>query len=204
MSQTIDNLMREHRVIEQVLGALETFVEMLPLNADVGREEVAKFAGFFQNFADKCHHGKEEDGLFVKMGQYGFPREYGPVGVMLAEHNEGRSNVRALAEIGGKSGPLSAQEIQQVTRHSLHFISLLRGHIQKEDNILYPMALQAIPASELARLDAACVEFEREVMGLGEIERLHDLAVDLADAYPPDAAKMEAASACVGCHGHAF
>ncbi len=49
-------------------------------------------------FADQCHHGKEEDLLFPAMEAAGIPRESGPIGVMLEEHNIGRQYVRGMAE----------------------------------------------------------------------------------------------------------
>jgi hemerythrin-like domain-containing protein len=203
MNKSIEVLMNEHRLIEQVMGALETYVDQLEQGKPATREVVAQFARFFQNFADKCHHGKEEDRLFVALNQCGFPREYGPVGVMLAEHTEGRCHVRALAEMGQGSGPLSAAETRQVMEHAQAFILLLRGHIQKEDNILYPMAEQAIPAAAFEKLDADCEAFEREVVGSDAIQQLKDLALELVGAYPPDPERMAAGAVCIGCHGHA-
>lgn len=203
MNQSIEVLMNEHRLIEQVMGALETYVDQVANGSAASRDVVAQFARFFQSFADKCHHGKEEDRLFVAMNRCGFPREYGPVSVMLAEHTEGRVHVRTLAGLGQGSGPLSPAETQQVMEHARAFIPLLRGHIQKEDNILYPMALQAIPAADLQKLDADCEAFEREVVGSDTIQQLKDLALNLVGAYPPDPERMAAGAACAGCHGHA-
>lgn len=203
MNPAIEVLMNEHRLIEQVMGALETYVDRLANGRAASRDVVAQFARFFQSFADKCHHGKEEDRLFVALNRCGFPREYGPVSVMLAEHTQGRVHVRALAGLGQGSGPLSAAETQQVMEHARAFILLLRDHIQKEDNILYPMALQAIPATDLQKLDADCEAFEREVVGSDAIQQLKDLALNLVGAYPPDSERMAAGAACVGCRGHA-
>ncbi len=203
MNPAIEVLMNEHRLIEQVMGALETYVDRLANGRAASRDVVAQFARFFQSFADKCHHGKEEDRLFVALSRCGFPREYGPVSVMLAEHTQGRVHVRALAGLGQGSGPLSAAETQQVMEHARAFIPLLRDHIQKEDNILYPMALQAIPATDLQKLDADCEAFEREVVGSDAIQQLKDLALNLVGAYPPDPERMAAGAACVGCRGHA-
>ena len=144
-----------------------------------------------------------EDRLFVKMNECGFPREYGPVGVMLAEHTAGRAHVRVLADIAGQSGPLSAGEREQLREHAREFVPLLLGHIQKEDNILYPMAQQAIPPLAFTKLDADCEAFEQQVMPPGDKQRLEDLAAELISAYPPDPARLAAAMSCTGCPGHA-
>ena len=51
---------------------------------------------FIATFADHNHHGKEEDILFPAMEKAGFPRDGGPVGVMLMEHTQGREYVGAM------------------------------------------------------------------------------------------------------------
>lgn len=202
MQRAIETLMNEHRVIEQVLGSLETFALNLRHEAEGERQTVKDYGDFFRNFADKCHHGKEEDRLFARMNAYGFPKEYGPVAVMLSEHVEGRGHVGALVSVGEGSGPLSPSERDGVVEHALAYVPLLRAHIMKEDNILYPMALQAIPAAEMEAMAEDFEAFEENVMGAGEHEKFHALADKLIDAYPPDPARMAEGSACTGCPGH--
>jgi hemerythrin-like domain-containing protein len=202
MNKSIENMMSEHRLIVRVLGALDSLVLRLENNGGVPRQDVARFATFFREFADKLHHGKEEDRLFAKMNECGFPREYGPVGVMLAEHDAGRAHVRVLAEIGAGTGALTAAEQAQVREHGGDFVSLLLGHIQKEDNILYPMAQQAIPPAAFEKLDQDCEAFEQNVMKPEAVQRLKELAAELVEAYPAQPERIEAAQACLGCAGH--
>lgn len=202
MNQAIETLKTEHRLIEQVLGSLETFVDRMDSGEEVDRARIAEYADFFKNFADKCHHAKEEDRLFAAMVQHGFPKEYGPIAVMLADHEEGRSHVRALAEVGAASGPLGPEEKLEISRHAMAYIPLLRAHIQKEDNILYPMAEQAIPRPLMEAMAEEFEAFEKEEMGEGTHERFHALAESLIGEYQPDEDRMAAGSACVGCAGH--
>jgi hemerythrin-like domain-containing protein len=186
MSKVIETLMNEHRLIEKVLGSLQTFVGQLAPAQPEARTRVAAYAEFFREFADRCHHGKEEDRLFVTMGNHGFSSTGGPVYVMLQEHELGRSHVRALAGVGEGDGELSASEVVTVRTHALEFISLLAAHIMKEDKILFPAADRTIPSAELDSLAAAFDEFETSVMGDGTQERLRALADSLIVAFPPD------------------
>lgn len=202
MNHAIETLMMEHRLIEQVLGSMETFVDRMNSGEDVDRARVVQYADFLRNFADKCHHGKEEDRLFAVMVEHGFPKEHGPIAVMLADHEESRGHVKALAEVGAGSGPLNAADRARISKHALAYIPLLRAHIQKEDSILYPMAEQAIPAPRMAYLADQFEAFEKEEMGEGAHEKFHALAQALIEAYPPDPVKMAAGSACMGCAGH--
>jgi len=183
MSTAIEALMHEHRIIEKVLEALERFSDAAAKWDKVERARIREFADFFRNFADRCHHGKEEDRLFAAMIEHGFARDQGPIAVMLQEHRTGREHVGALARIGGGQGPLTEDERRQLCSHALAYAALLKAHIQKEDNILYPMALGALPAQVMVRLKKEFDEFEKQVMGEGAHERYHDLAHQLADAF---------------------
>ena len=48
-------------------------------------------------YADRQHHGKEEDLLFPELEEKGLPRNGGPVGMMLMEHRFGRSHIARMA-----------------------------------------------------------------------------------------------------------
>ena len=74
----------------EYLASLQAMAEKLATGGLVARRDVADFGRFFRDFADKCHHGKEEDRLFVKMVEAGFLQNSGPIAVMLSEHDAGR------------------------------------------------------------------------------------------------------------------
>lgn len=184
-SKAIEMLMDEHQVILKVLGSLESMADALEKGELVERATIKNYADFLRNFADQCHHGKEEDRLFVKMIEHGFSKKDGPLAVMLHEHETGRTHVRALLAIGEKSGPLSAAEGQEVIKHARDFAELLQSHIVKEDRVLYGMAENIIPALEIEKMAEDFEKFELEVSGAGAHEKWHALAHELLKAYPP-------------------
>lgn len=202
MSQAIDTLMNEHRVIEHVLTALESAAHQTREGAPLERARVAEFADFFKNFADTCHHGKEEDLLFKKMVDVGFPREQGPIAVMLFDHTAGREHVGALHAIGAASGALTPLERASFIEHADAYVPMLRQHILKEDRVLYPMAVQAIPPAEMAQMATDFEDFERNVMGAGVHEGFHRLADSLIAAYPVTLSGKPGAHTGCGCGGH--
>ena len=139
----------EHRVIEGVLDA----VEKLTRAPVAGKLEPWKKAlEFFRHFADQCHHYKEEKVLFPAMEAHGIPREEGPIGMMLQEHENGRAHVRAMisaleqVEAGNRTASDSLLE------NARAYLAMLREHIQKEDDILFRMADEAIPEAEQRQL----------------------------------------------------
>lgn len=136
----------------------------------------------------------------MEMVRHGFPKEHGPIAVMLSDHVEGRSHVAVLVGAGEGNGPLTDEERREVTRHAFIYIPLLRAHIQKEDNVLYPMAANALPPAVMAELAAQFKAHETLVMESGAHEALHRLAEELCSAYPPDPAKVSGSS-CAGCGG---
>ena len=171
-------LMDEHRVIEHVLTTLEKAAGCL----ESGLMRPGFFvdaAEFIKGFADGCHHKKEEGVLFVAMVAHGVPDRGGPVGVMLAEHEQGRAFTRAMHAAAKKweAGDLSARS--EVARNTLGYVVLLRQHIYKEDNVLFPMADRVIPPESQAKVAEDFERVEHEETGAGVHEKYLALAEKL-------------------------
>jgi hemerythrin-like domain-containing protein len=176
----IEMLMHEHRVIEQVLDALDRTAAGLRAGSSVARGDLGRFIEFLRGFADACHHGKEEDILFAAMAAKGMPVETGPLAVMLHEHEQGRRLIRILADAAGGAGEMAEAERARAADAAIAYTGMLRAHIQKEDQVIYPMAQRLLPPAEWVRIAAAFAEFEAKETGEGEHERLHALAETLA------------------------
>jgi hemerythrin-like domain-containing protein len=201
VQKAIEVLMNEHRLIEQVLGSLETFTSEVEGGLAPERTVLADYGTFLRDFADAFHHGKEEDILFQRRTERGFSRESGPVAVMLHEHRVGRGHVSVLREAGGGTGPLASVETQLVLEHAGAFIPLLRAHILKEDRILYPMAVRLLTGPEMDAMETDFEAFETRMRADGAYDGLHRLADRLTAAFRPDPARMAAAAQMVGCGG---
>jgi hemerythrin-like domain-containing protein len=199
VQKAIEVLMNEHRLIERVLGSLETFAVAVEGGLAPERAVLSDYSTFFRDFADACHHGKEEDVLFQRMVERGFSRETGPLAVMLHEHTVGRGHVSALRQVGGGAGPIVAVETRLVLENAGAFIPLLRAHIQKEDRILYPMAVRLLTGPEMDAMETEFETLEARMRGDGSLDRLHGIADRLTDAFRPDPARMAAAAQMVGC-----
>ena len=184
MSDPIAVLMDEHQLILRVLGALAGLADQAEAGAAIDREEIGRFATFFREFADRQHHGKEEDRLFTAMEQAGMPREGGPIAVMLYEHDEGRGHVRALAELAGGRGALTDAERAGLVGHARAFIPLLAAHIAKEDNVLYPMARRVLDSEAFQRLSASCEDYDADPGRAARVGTLRSLAEELVSRWP--------------------
>ncbi|ADJ26766.1 Hemerythrin HHE cation binding domain protein [Dehalogenimonas lykanthroporepellens BL-DC-9] len=178
-----DQLKEEHRAIEELLATLGRMTPKLATEEAVASEDLNAVVDFIRIFADRCHHGKEESLLFPAMEEAGVPRENGPVGVLLAEHQQGREFVSRLAEgiSAYVAGDRTAAEIIRVSAEG--YAALLTQHIQKEDNVLFPMAEQALPPARQQRLLEEFEELEERVIGLGKHQELHRTLERLAEKY---------------------
>ena len=168
----------EHRVIERVLGA----VEKLAKGPVDGLEPWKKALEFIRGFADQCHHFKEEKVLFPAMEAHGIPSEGGPVGMMLTEHEEGRSYVRAMLAAISLIEAKNEAAKESLLGSAQAYCRFLREHIQKEDEILFRMADEVISADEQKKLSAAFAQHEAEEMGAGVHEKYLKIAAELEDA----------------------
>jgi hemerythrin-like domain-containing protein len=179
----ISLLMDEHQLILRALDALDAFAAGQAREGQ-DREELGRFVRFIREFADARHHGKEEDILFEAMVAAGFPRQAGPIAVMLMDHDAGRAHVAVLAERASQAGPWTDADRRAVVEAAAGDSSLLRGHIVKEDQILYPMARQRLHAEALARVDRDCAAFEEKHVPAGR-DPLKDLARELVTRHAP-------------------
>jgi hemerythrin-like domain-containing protein len=166
-------LRNEHDAILKMLDASEEVARQLDRSERVAPETLAGILEFFRVFADQCHHGKEEDLLFPALAAKGMPHQGGPIGVMEAEHEVGRSLIRQMAEAAHayEHGEQSSGFIwAKVAREYAEF---LRNHIAKENNVLFVMAERMLSPDEQSRLATEFARMEKQKMGAGTHERLH-------------------------------
>lgn len=180
-----DILYEEHRVIMKVLACLEKMILEIDAEGKLNTDAAANAIDFFRNFADRCHHAKEEDRLFIVMEDHGIPRENGPIGVMLDEHVEGRRCVRGMAqaidEASGETQETPAA-LLKFREHAGDLIALLSAHIQKEDQVLFPMADQALDEQAAETLLHDFRDIEADAGGKRH-QHYIDIAKQLCEQY---------------------
>jgi hemerythrin-like domain-containing protein len=168
MGSATQILVTEHQAIRRMLGVLDRLCEQAAAgNPDGHAESASQVLEFLQGFADRCHHGKEEQHLFP------------------AEHRQGRDLIAAMAsaQAAWASGDQGAGA--RFGAAASAYQSLLDAHIEKENNVLFVMADRLLdPATQ----DALVEEFERfeeHVMGPGRHAALHAMMDALLSHYPP-------------------
>jgi hemerythrin-like domain-containing protein len=178
MSRAIEDLMHEHEAILSALDILGGMDRQMTAGKPVDRDDIVAFVGFLREFADKCHHGKEEGLLFPALVAAGMPERGGPVGVMLAGHGEGR---HWIADMEAAATPtLNATAF---TRAARGYTQLMQAHIQKENQVLFVMADRVLAPEQLDDLFDAFEAHEASVIGAGRHEALHTLLKSLQAKY---------------------
>jgi hemerythrin-like domain-containing protein len=191
-------LKHEHQVILLALRGAEAQANRLATEIQQATDLIEQMTDFFRNFADRCHHAKEEKLLFPRLEQRGIPREGGPVGVMLAEHEQGRAHVRAVAEALPEARTADPGAVATVHENLCGYVDLLRQHIDKEDHCLFAMADQVLSDQDQAELVEAFERVEAEEIGEGVHERYHALAHQWAETSEADSQDRE--GECAACH----
>ncbi len=192
----------EHRVIERVLDVLERLVEQVQAGAPLDRHSAGQAIEFFRGFADRCHHAKEEDHFFPAMEAKGFPRQGGPTGVMLFEHQQGRECIAGMHAALTSDDPGDEAATERFVQHARAYIELLRDHILKEDTCLFAMADQAFTAQDQQQLLEAFARTEKEHTEPGLHEKFLRLADELAARFGlPDSGTMPSGRQAGSC-GH--
>jgi hemerythrin-like domain-containing protein len=173
------DLINEHEGVLFGLTILEKMANKVEQSDEIEVSDIEEIINFFKLFADKCHHGKEEGLLFPAMQKAGVPKDGGPIGQMLLEHDEGRKHIARMG-LSIDNGVLEGNKFTQAARN---YISLMREHINKENRILFPLGDKIIPMDEQQQLLEQFEEFEEKVMGKGTHEKLHDLLQNFEVKY---------------------
>lgn len=176
-----DVLSNEHRAIELVLTYMEDSSDKIAAGRSVDIETLEKCLEFVQVFADRCHHGKEEDILFPLLEARGIPREDGPIGAMLSDHDAGRRFIAAARENLDEFGSGDDSARHPLAEALRGYAGLLRNHIAKEDNVLFAMAQTVLTPEDNEELIRQFDCIEEEKIGPGVHEEYHKWLDELAE-----------------------
>ena len=177
MGKATQDLRKEHEAILYVLQILDKMMESDSRDAENMLRYYGEVVYFLKIFADKCHHGKEENYLFKELVNKGIPNEGGPVGVMLQEHAQGRDYIAQM------NSSFNEKNIEEFHNAAVLYRDLLRQHIEKENNVLFMMADRVINEQEQDLLFEQFEQHEENVIGQGIHEKLHSMIDIWAEAF---------------------
>lgn len=161
-------MVEEHKLILRMVTLVEQNTARLEEGTFRNWQFYLDAVDFIRNYADRFHHAKEEDILFVALIKNGMPEKQSPIEAMHMEHAEGRSHVRAIEEAAQKALAGETGQTAIIVEHAKGYAKLLRGHIEKEDEILYPLAERILPEEVRDGMLSAYTTAEQQSPGLEE------------------------------------
>jgi len=177
-------LREEHDSIKLMFVILEKFSMMLQSGQGVNAAHLTQILEFMSGFVDKCHHGKEEELLFPVIKSVLTPDEGAdPIGVMLVEHNVSRGYIKDITSAFNNYKAGDRKAITKVITSARSYINLLTQHIDKENNILFPIADKFFTQEKQEELLKAFEKLEAEKIGSGQHEEYCRMLYSLKDAY---------------------
>ncbi|MHC1739898.1 MAG: hemerythrin domain-containing protein [Anaerolineaceae bacterium] len=177
MGKATEDLRNEHEAILHVFTILDRMLSSTTKSDAENLQFGTELVNFLKIFADKCHHGKEEDLLFKELEEKGVPNEGGPIGAMLQEHHQGREYIALMSKY------LESKDLTNFKNTAINYRDLLRSHIAKENNVLFIMADKLLDDKKQDELFEKFENHEETVVGHGVHEELHSRIHKWEDQY---------------------
>ncbi len=154
-------LREDHKVVLGKLNDLEKAISKLDAQAVVMLKELAKFL----QGEVVVHFAKEEEALFPEIEKF-IPREGGPTGMMLIEHEDlNNAKARMIEGIEGLAKNSSDEKSAKLVRENgRHYIDVLRQHIDKEDNMLFMMAEMHLDGEQVQAVAKLFADIDRRFL----------------------------------------
>jgi hemerythrin-like domain-containing protein len=181
----VTSLLEEHKIILKVVAACAAICQRLTAGEKVDAELLLRIVEFMKLFADKCHHGKEEDLLFPALEKAGVPSTGCPLEALRAEHTKGRLLVAQLSDSANEYAKSVADSSGGIINALNGIAKLYPNHIWKEDEMVFPIAERLFSPETNKKL---LMEFEGVEAKLGRdvhsklisfAEKLNDLILPL-------------------------
>jgi hemerythrin-like domain-containing protein len=143
-----DLLQDDHHLIERALATLATATTQLERGAPCRPGFFLGVVEFLEGFVHALHYQREENVLFVAMERRGASRTAGPLALAIREHQTSRAAARTIrmAAERWEGGDESARD--DLANECRQLVSVLKQHIAREDQLLFPMAQDMIPAED--------------------------------------------------------
>ncbi|WP_027625422.1 hemerythrin domain-containing protein [Clostridium lundense] len=160
----IELMVEEHKNIKRMLKVIRRYCYKILKNENVDYKDFYKIIDFVRNYADKHHHGKEEDILFTLMDKQFNMIKSGPIMGMLIEHDLGRLYMHNLENALKELENGNEEAKLDIIANAVSYTDLLNRHIDKEDSTIYKFAERSLSEENKKELNEKSGEIERAAM----------------------------------------
>ena len=162
---SIGPLMIEHRLIEKMIKVMMHQLDHVQAGNNVDSSLIETITDFIRAYADRCHHGKEEDILFRELAKKVISPEHRRIMEQLVEeHAQGRKITKTLLEANQKykQGDKKALSVITDCLHSL--VTFYPKHIEKEDKHFFLPIMAYFTKKEKDAMLAEGYEFDSNLL----------------------------------------
>ncbi len=160
-------LMIEHRLIERMLALINKEATRIRETKEIDPVFIDNAVDFIRVYADKTHHGKEEDILFRDLAQKDMTGEEQKImGELIQEHVLGRKTVAALVDAKKRHFAGDESAVDVVIEKFEFLVSFYPRHIEKEDKLFFPGMMQYFTVEAQERMLKEFWEFDRNMIHL--------------------------------------
>ncbi len=168
-------LMVEHRLIEKMLKITSKELEMIMKNRDVDPIFIDTLVDFIRTYADRTHHGKEEDILFKELENKKLnTKDKKYMQELVDEHISARNIVKELVEAKNNFITGDSESLNIIIEKLTFLINFYPEHIKKEDKIFFPDTEKYFSDEELDKLLNDFWEFDKNMIH-EKYNKLYDL-----------------------------
>ncbi len=158
-------LMIEHRLIEKMLALISKEAKRIRETKMIDPVFIDNAVDFVRVYADKTHHGKEEDILFRDLARKDMSDEERKImNELIQEHVLGRKTVADLVEAKKRHFAGDNSAVQVVIERFEFLIDFYPRHIEKEDKVFFPAMMKYFSVEEQDRRLQEFWEFDRNMI----------------------------------------
>jgi len=161
----IGPLMREHRLIERMVALLNEQLRQISKKNKVDTEFLTVAIDFIRTYADRTHHGKEEDILFRELAKKQLSQEHKRImNDLIEEHASARKIVTNLVNARERYVECNLESLKDITDCIRELVSLYPAHIDKEDKHFFYPSLAYLSKQERDDMLQEFWEFDRKLI----------------------------------------
>lgn len=158
-------LMIEHRLIERMLKQVDAIVARIEQEQAVDPVVIDTVVDFIRVYADRTHHGKEEDILFRDMAQKELAADERRImDELIAEHKYGRKLTAAVVAAKERYVAGDQAALGEVAANLRALGAFYPEHIRKEDVGFFIPVMRHFSREELDAMIAEMWTFDRKMI----------------------------------------
>ncbi|MGA9535754.1 MAG: hemerythrin domain-containing protein [Desulfobacterales bacterium] len=158
-------LMIEHRLIERMISIIKAALIQIESTQEVDPVLVDTAVDFIRTYADRTHHGKEEDILFRDLSKRDLSADDQRVmQELIDEHAFGRQTTQALVEANTRYRNGDKTALADITSKLRTITEFYPKHIEKEDKVFFPSCRAYFTDKEDQAILAEFWEFDQKMI----------------------------------------